>query len=191
MPAATASQTIGLYWHLLEDPSWADLTRFRAKGERIALIGTVTDGDGVPVSDACVELWQASPEPSETWDGFGRAVTDAEGNFRFITLKPGPVPGAPGANTPQAPHAAITVFARGLLIHLHTRAYFKGDRLNDQESLAREPRTGAAGDAAGPERGRARRAACVAARYPPARGRRDRVPGGLTPTAASPDRVEP
>ncbi len=135
MPAATASQTIGPYWHLLEDPSWSDLTQFGAKGERIALIGTVTDGDGVPVSDACVELWQASPEPSDTWDGFGRAATDAEGNFRFITLKPGPVPGVPGANTPQAPHAAITLFARGLLIHLHTRAYFKGEKLNEQDPL--------------------------------------------------------
>jgi len=137
MPAATASQTIGPYWHLLDDPSWADLTRFGATGERIALIGTVTDGDGVPVSDACVELWQASPERSETWDGFGRAATDAEGNFRFVTLKPGPVPGGPGANTPQAPHAAVTLFARGLLIHLYTRAYFEGERLNEQDpSLA-------------------------------------------------------
>jgi protocatechuate 3,4-dioxygenase, alpha subunit len=135
MPAATASQTIGPYWHLLEDPSWADLTRFGAEGERIALIGTVTDGDGVPVGDACLELWQPSPPAAADWDGFGRAATDAEGNFRFITLKPGPVPGAAGANTPQAPHAAITLFARGLLIHLHTRAYFAGEPLNAQDPL--------------------------------------------------------
>ena len=39
MPSATASQTIGPYWHLLEDPSWADLTRFGAQGERITLTG--------------------------------------------------------------------------------------------------------------------------------------------------------
>ncbi len=135
MPAATASQTIGPYWHLLENASWADLTRFGAVGERIALIGNITDGDGVPVSDACVELWQPSPSASADWDGFGRAATDVEGNFRFVTLKPGPVPGPPGANTPQAPHAGIVLFARGLLIHLHTRAYFEGEALNEQDPL--------------------------------------------------------
>jgi len=135
MTAATASQTIGPYWHLLDDPAWADLTRFGAAGERIALLGSIVDGDGVPVSDACVELWQPSPPASATWNGFGRAATDAEGNFRFVTLKPGPVAGAPGANTPQAPHGALTIFARGLLIHLHTRVYFDGEALNETDPL--------------------------------------------------------
>lgn len=135
MSTATASQTIGPYWHLLEDPSWADLTRFGASGERIALIGSVTDGDGVPVSDACVELWQSNPPASAEWEGFGRAATDIEGNFCFKTLRPGPVPGVTGANMPQAPHVALTLFARGLLIHLHTRAYFMGEALNEQDPL--------------------------------------------------------
>ncbi len=135
MTAATTSQTIGPYWHLLEDKSWADLTRFGAEGERMLLLGTVTDGDGVPVSDACVELWQPSPAAGPDWDGFGRVASDVEGNYRFITLKPGPVAGAPGANTPQAPHVALTLFARGLLIHLHTRAYFEGEALNDSDPL--------------------------------------------------------
>lgn len=135
MSAATASQTIGPYWHLLEDPSWADLTRFGAAGERIALLGTITDGDGLPVADACVELWQPSPPAAINWDGFGRAGTDVEGNFRFVTLKPEPVPGAAGANTSQAPHVALTVFARGLLIHLQTRAYFEGEALNEHDPL--------------------------------------------------------
>ena len=135
MPAATGSQTIGPYWHLLDDPALADLTRFGAEGEPILLIGTITDGDGVPVSDACVELWQPSPPRSETWDGFGRVASDVEGNYRFVTLKPGPVPGAAGANTPQAPHAAVTLFARGLLIHLQTRIYFEGEALNESDPL--------------------------------------------------------
>ncbi len=135
MTAATASQTIGPYWHLLEDPSWADLTRFGATGEKIALIGAITDGEGLPVTDACVELWQPSPAASPVWDGFGRAATDASGQFRFTTLKPGPVAGVPGSNIPQAPHAALTIFARGLVIHLQTRAYFAGETLNESDAL--------------------------------------------------------
>lgn len=135
MTPATASQTIGPYWHLLEDPSWSDLTRFGAMGERIALVGTLTDGDDAPVTDACIELWQPSPPASNAWDGFGRAATDAQGGFSFVTLKPGPVPGAPGANAPQAPHAALTIFARGLLTHLNTRIYFDGDPLNETDAL--------------------------------------------------------
>ncbi|HEY0420064.1 MAG TPA: protocatechuate 3,4-dioxygenase subunit alpha, partial [Acetobacteraceae bacterium] len=98
---ATASQTIGPFWHGLDDPVWADLTRFGAEGQRIYLVGTVTDGDGVPVSDACVEIWQASPEMSDSFPGFGRCATNAEGNFRFTTIRPGPLPG-PGNQT-QAP----------------------------------------------------------------------------------------
>lgn len=135
MTAATTSQTVGPYWHLLEDKSWADLTRFGAKGERIVLIGTLTDGAGAPVTDACVELWQPSPPASANWDGFGRAGTDHAGTFRFITLKPGPIAGAPGANTPQAPHGALTIFARGLLIHLQTRVYFADESLNEMDPL--------------------------------------------------------
>ena len=46
MPLATASQTIGPYWHLIEDKGWADLTRFGAEGETITLTGRVLDGDG-------------------------------------------------------------------------------------------------------------------------------------------------
>ena len=134
MPA-TASQTIGPFWHLLEDAAWADLTRFGAEGERIVLTGIVRDSDGAPVTDACLELWQPDPPASGRWDGFGRAATDAEGRFRFVTLKPGPVAGASGANTLQAPHAAIAIFARGLLIHLHTRIYFAGEPLNETDPL--------------------------------------------------------
>lgn len=140
MPAAptlvaTASQTIGPFWHLLADPSWADLTRFGAEGERIALVGTITDGGGAPVIDACVELWQASPAASPVWDGFGRAAVDSHGTFRFVTLKPGPLPADPGRNAAQAPHIAVTLFMRGLLIHLHTRAYFEGESGIEQDPL--------------------------------------------------------
>jgi len=133
MPAATGSQTIGPFWHLIEHPEWADLTRFGAVGARITLTGSVVDGDGQPVADAAVELWQADPPADECFPGFGRCRTDEKGEFRFTTLKPGPVPGR--GNAQQAPHFAIALFARGLLKGLVTRAYFAGDPLNDADPL--------------------------------------------------------
>ena len=129
----TTSQTIGPYWHLLEDKSWADLTRFGAAGEAITLEGRLFDGDGSPLNDACVEIWQASPEASEVFPGFGRSATDGEGRFRFRTLKPQAVRG-PG-NTLQAPHIALTILARGLLFHLSTRLYFDGDTANADDPI--------------------------------------------------------
>jgi len=133
MPTATASQTVGPFWHLLEDKDWADLTRFGASGERITLIGRVQDGAGAPVADACVEIWQADPPADDTFPGFGRCGTDQNGMFRFATLRPGPVPGR--GNATQAPHIAIQVFARGLLRGLVTRAYFAGENLNETDPL--------------------------------------------------------
>jgi protocatechuate 3,4-dioxygenase alpha subunit len=129
----TTSQTIGPYWHLLEDKTWADLTRFGAEGEAITITGTVHDGAGKPLTDACVEIWQSSPPASETFPAFGRAATDDAGHFTFKTLKPGPVSG-PG-NSLQAPHIAITILARGLLFHLATRLYFAGDAANENDPI--------------------------------------------------------
>ena len=133
MPIATASQTIGPYWHLIAHPEWADLTRFGAEGERLTLTGRITDGDGALVTDACVELWQASPEASDSFPGYGRSATDADGKFRFTTLRPGPLPG-PG-NAPQAPHLAINLLARGILGRLVTRVYFAGEALNETDPI--------------------------------------------------------
>jgi protocatechuate 3,4-dioxygenase alpha subunit len=133
MPIATASQTIGPYWHLIEEKEWTDLTRFGIDGEKIRLIGMITDGDGEPVSDACVELWQADPPGADNFLGWGRCGSDAEGNFHFVTVKPGPVPGR--GNQQQAPHFAVTLLARGLLKALATRAYFEGEELNETDPL--------------------------------------------------------
>jgi protocatechuate 3,4-dioxygenase alpha subunit len=133
MPIATASQTIGPFWHLLADPTWADLTRFGATGEKLTLTGAVFDGDGKPCADACVEMWQSDPPASDAFPGFGRSTTDARGEYRFLTVKPGPVPGR--GNALQAPHIAICILARGLMKGLVTRAYFQGEALNETDPL--------------------------------------------------------
>ena len=133
MRSATSSQTIGPFWHLIEHPEWADLTRFGAAGARLTLTGSVKDGDGNPVTDAAVELWQADPPADETFPGFGRCRTDERGEFRFNTVKPGPMPGR--GNAQQAPHFAICLHARGLLKPVMTRAYLDGDPLNETDPL--------------------------------------------------------
>jgi protocatechuate 3,4-dioxygenase alpha subunit len=110
----TGSQTIGPFWHMLSDPTHADLTRFGAAGSAIALTGRVVDGDGAVVSDGCVEIWQATPAASPVFPGWGRCATDGDGQFRFVTL-------APDAS---APYLAVAVFARGLVRPLWSRVYF-------------------------------------------------------------------
>lgn len=131
--AATAAQTIGPYWHLIEDPALADLTRFGAQGERITFGGRVLDGAGAAVSDACVEVWQSSPTADAHFPGWGRCGTDSRGAFQFITLRPDPVAGR--GNTLQAPHLALNILARGILTRLYTRAYFAGESLNATDPL--------------------------------------------------------
>jgi protocatechuate 3,4-dioxygenase alpha subunit len=137
---ATSSQTVGPYLHIGFD--WLntpDLLGNAAEAEgKIVIEGCVFDGNGAPVTDAAVELWQANrhgryahPEDKRAialepgFRGFGRLPTDTRGMFRFTTVKPGRVPGQRGAL--QAPHIAVTVFARGLLKHLVTRIYFPDD----------------------------------------------------------------
>lgn len=130
---ATAQQTIGPFWHLIEHAEWADLTRFGAAGERLVLSGRISDGDSAPVADACVELWQSDPPADERFPGFGRARTDAAGEFRFVTLRPGPVRGR--GNAIQAPHLALAIHARGLMRPLFTRAYFAGEARNETDPV--------------------------------------------------------
>jgi protocatechuate 3,4-dioxygenase, alpha subunit len=148
----TPSQTVGPFFHLgLDRPEWGDLTRNNPPealgGEKIAIEGRVLDGDGAPVPDAMIELWQANAagrynHPEDRQDdkpldpdfrGFGRVATDAEGRFRVLTIKPGPVPGR--GNTLQAPHINVAVFARGMLIHLYTRIYFADEPRNAADPL--------------------------------------------------------
>ncbi|MEA2449892.1 MAG: protocatechuate 3,4-dioxygenase, alpha subunit [Thermoleophilaceae bacterium] len=81
----------------------------------VRIRGEVRDGDGEPVPDALIELWQADPDGR--FGLFGRCPTGDRGQFEFVTVKPGQTDG-------QAPHVAVSVFARGLLQRLVTRIYF-------------------------------------------------------------------
>jgi protocatechuate 3,4-dioxygenase, alpha subunit len=143
----TASQTVGPYLHI--GLTWLitdNLVGPGVTGTPIVLEGRVTDGDGKPVNDALVEIWQANAHgryahPDDKHDaplepafkGFGRVPTDEEGRFRFTTIKPGRVP-APGGGL-QAPHINVTILMRGLLKHLTSRIYFDGDPTNAQDPV--------------------------------------------------------
>ena len=143
----TSSQTVGPYVKIGFEPfTVVELAPRSVSGERITLSGRVADGDGKPVNDAVIEIWQANAlgkyaHPEDAQDkpveagfrGFGRCLTDAKGGYRFTTIKPGRVPGPGGA--PQAPHIVVTVFMRGLLKHLMTRVYFPDEAANAEDPV--------------------------------------------------------
>ena len=124
-------------WLIIEN-----LAHSRVVGERVVIEGRVIDGDGKPVNDASVEIWQANAKGkygAKDFRGFGRSNTDAKGRFRFKTIKPGRVPGPNGRL--QAPHIAVNVFMRGQLKQLVSRIYFPGDPSNNADPvLALVPR---------------------------------------------------
>lgn len=124
----TPSQTVGPYFAYAWTPesygrrplATNDLTRVGDSGQRIRLEGVVYDGEGAVVRDCVVEIWQADAEgrhrPGAA--GFGRCATDDAGAYRFDTVKPGAL------GDGQAPHIAVTVFARGMPCHAFTRVHF-------------------------------------------------------------------
>jgi protocatechuate 3,4-dioxygenase alpha subunit len=116
-----------------------------ASGEKIRIEGRVFDGDGVPVPDALVEIWQADAAgryahpadtralPNARFKGFGRSPTDSEGCYSFDTIKPGAVPGPNGKM--QAPHIAVNLFSRGVLKQMVTRIYFSDEASNSADPI--------------------------------------------------------
>jgi protocatechuate 3,4-dioxygenase alpha subunit len=107
----TPSQTVGPFYTigLSREPR----NELAAPGDpaSVQVIGRLIDGQGTPIGDGMVELWDAA---GQRW---GRSDTDADGRFSFVVTKPGPLPG-------QAPRFDVFVFARGLLRHQLTRIYF-------------------------------------------------------------------
>lgn len=140
------SQTVGPFFSFaLFSGGENSLVSERTAGERIHIKGQVLDGDGQPVPDALVEIWQADAQgffnhPADPnhkkadkfFRGFGRSETVGEG-FWFKTVKPGRVAGADGQD--QAPHVNVRVFARGMLIHAVTRLYFSDESANETDPV--------------------------------------------------------
>jgi protocatechuate 3,4-dioxygenase alpha subunit len=143
MMIQSPSQTVGPYFAqglLREGDSVFTnvLVSEKTQGERIRIIGCVTDGEGNPIEDALIEIWQANTHgryhhPMDEQDlpadpefrGHGRTATATSGNYWFETIKPGSVPGP--NDTTQAPHINVIVFARGVLSHAFTRIYFEDE----------------------------------------------------------------
>lgn len=142
---ATTSQTVGPFFSIGFTWLYRDkLAGAGVLGEGLEISGRVFDGDGKPVPDGIVEIWQANSEGKyahpddpqqksveKDFTGYGRVPTDNEGRFRFTTIKPGRVPAPDGKL--QAPHLAISVFTRGLLCRLVTRMYFPDEPSNAED----------------------------------------------------------
>jgi protocatechuate 3,4-dioxygenase alpha subunit len=126
----TPSQTVGPYFSIGLCRSPQNEVIPADSDGAFALEGRVLDGDGAPVNDAMVEIWQADPDGVYRGDfGWARCGTDADGRFSFVTVKPGSVEG-------QAPHLEMLVFMRGLLKPALTRVYFADEaEANESEPV--------------------------------------------------------
>ena len=149
----TPSQTAGPYVHIglalaaagiepREHEIWNQMSKPEAPGEHILLLGNVYDGNGHLVRDSFLELWQADDQghyhidfdQDKPFNSFGRTATTFDaGEWTVQTIKPGVVNNAAGV--PMAPHINISLFARGVNIHLHTRLYFS----DEAEANAKDP----------------------------------------------------
>lgn len=143
----TPSQTVGPFYSIgLTDRAMNTLVSDDTPGQRIRIEGQVIDGDGNPVPDAMIEIWQANaagrynhPDDKQekpldqSFSGWGRSGSEPSGSYFFETIKPGPVPAS--AESAQAPHINVIVFARGMLVHAFTRIYFSDEPANETDSV--------------------------------------------------------
>ena len=130
----TPSQTVGPFFSFgLLDLERSELVPPEA-AEAIRVGGRVLDGDGEPVPDAMVEIWQADPAGRYV-EGFGwaRSGCDADGRYSFVIIKPGRVPDGNGGL--QAPHLSLLVFARGLIKPVRTRMYLPDEESNAEDRV--------------------------------------------------------
>ncbi len=145
IPQTLSELTGPIFGHEACKPGDSDLTRQHAGeplGERIIVTGRVTDEDGRPVPNTLIEIWQANaagryihvrdqhPAPLDpNFTGAGRVVTDEEGRYRFVSVKPGAYPWRNHHNAWRPAHIHFSLFGPSFLSRLVTQMYFPGDPL--------------------------------------------------------------
>lgn len=155
-PKPTPEQVMGPFYPVLRplDRDW-DLTRIvgkqgHAQGQVIHLAGRVVNSKGQPVRGARLEIWQANakgryahpgdinPAPLDpNFQGYGVQLTDAEGRYRFKTIKPAAYPMNPiNPNNMRPPHIHFDI--SGKKCRLVTQMYFPGEPLNEQDSIFKD-----------------------------------------------------
>ena len=145
LAASLADLSGPVFGHESAGSSDSDLTKQHSGeplGERIIVTGRVLDDDGLPVGGALIEIWQANAagryrhrndnhaaplDPNFT--GCGRVLTDNEGRYSFVSIKPGAYPWKNHENAWRPPHIHFSLFGAGILSRLVTQMYFPGDPL--------------------------------------------------------------
>ena len=117
-------------------------------GERIVVTGRITDDRSHPLRQTLVEVWQANaagryrhvvdqhPAPLDpNFTGCGRCLTDDDGRYRFVTVKPGAYPWGNHPNAWRPQHIHFSIFGRAFTERLVTQMYFPGDPLLDYDPI--------------------------------------------------------
>jgi protocatechuate 3,4-dioxygenase beta subunit len=159
LPHSLSEITGPVFGHHLVELSDSDLTRQHGGepvGERIIVSGRLLDGDGRPVPNSLIEIWQANaagryrhrmdrhPAPLDpNFSGAGRRLTDDQGRYEFITIKPGAYPWGNHVNAWRPAHIHFSVFGPAFATRLVTQMYFPGDPLFEYDPIlqsVRDPR---------------------------------------------------